>query len=270
MFLRLLIFLCQVSPFARRAIWRWWYNKLARRFDQDSWTFMNYGYSPIGAEPRRELQAGDEEDRLCIQLYERVLRSTDLAGKKILEVGSGRGGGASFIARYYEPAAVVGVDYSPTAVAFCRKRLQAAGLEFMTGDAEGLPFEGGSFDVVVNVESSHCYGDLERFFREAARVLKPGGWFLYADFREAPDIPKLEGALKAVGGLALEESEDITSRVLAAMEEDDGRKRRLISEFVPDGMRGMFEEFAGVSGAQVNESFKSRRMIYKRYRLKRR
>jgi hypothetical protein len=37
------------SPGLRRALWRGWYNLLAGRYRQSGWTFMNYGYAPLGA-----------------------------------------------------------------------------------------------------------------------------------------------------------------------------------------------------------------------------
>ena len=53
----------------------------------------------------------------------------------------------------------------------------------MHGNAESLPFADESFDAVINVEASHGYPDFPRFLAEVARVLRPGGHFLYADFR---------------------------------------------------------------------------------------
>ena len=52
---------------------------------------MNYGF--IDDNPP-ELEPEDESDRLFIQLYHMNIRDVDLAGKQVLEVGSGRGGGA--------------------------------------------------------------------------------------------------------------------------------------------------------------------------------
>ena len=64
-------------------------------------------------------------------------------------------------------------------------------MRFEVGDAETLPFDAESFDIVTNLESSSCYPDVHAFYREVHRVLAPGGHFLYSDclpanrFREA-------------------------------------------------------------------------------------
>ena len=54
--------------------------------------------------------------------------------------------------------------------------------------AESLPLGDASVDVLVNVESSHCYGNFQKFIAEVHRVLKVGGVFLFADFRDDEEI----------------------------------------------------------------------------------
>lgn len=269
MLIGFVVFVLEHSPLLRRLLWRWWYGRLADRYRGADWTFMNYGYR----EERGEhtfvyslgLEESDEPDRLCAHLYHRVASAVPLTGRAVLEVGSGRGGGASFVARYHEPARVVGVDFSPQAVALCRQRhAGVANLSFVTGDAEHLPFPDASFDAVINVESSHCYGHVDRFFAEAARVLRPGGWFLYTDFRAAADVPAWHAALAAPGWERVE-FEDITANVVDALRADDARKRALIDEFIPPRFRHLFGEFAGLVGGQMYEGFRKREILYHRF-----
>ncbi len=265
MLIRLAVFLTGISPTLRRLLWRWWYGRLARRFQTSVWTFMNYGFvTPDGVAPK--LEAKDEPDRLCIQLYDRVVSEVDLRGAQVLEVGSGRGGGASYIARYHGAAQVTGVDFSAPAVAWCRRQHRAVpNLAFVVGDAEKLPFADASFDAVVNVESSHCYGNIETFFREAARVLRPGGHFIYTDFRPQAEMPALEAKLTAMGLWRQIAREDITEGVLAALAADDVRKRRLIEESMPARARETFGEFAGLAGSEMFEGFRKRALLYYRF-----
>ena len=108
------------SPRLHRAF----YDRLAIHFGPDArWQFMNYG---LDAERFREhpvaLRPEDEVDRLHIQLYQELLSGLPVASSKVLEVGSGRGGGIRFIHRYLEPALSVGLDLSEPAI-----RLSAAG-----------------------------------------------------------------------------------------------------------------------------------------------
>ena len=94
-----------------------------------------------------------------------------LRGRHVLEVASGTGHlAAEALAR---GATVVGVDVAPNMVALACQRVPRA--SFREGDAEALPFEDNEFDVVLC-----CFGLLhftrpDQAFREAARVLKPGG-----------------------------------------------------------------------------------------------
>ena len=71
---------------------------------------MNYGYA-AGREPLA-LDPADEPDRFCIQLYAHVLDGVDVTGTDVLEVGSGRGGGASWISRSLAPSTTTGVDFA--------------------------------------------------------------------------------------------------------------------------------------------------------------
>lgn len=263
---RFLVYLCALSPRLRRVLWRWWYNKLARRIGQGEWTFMNYGFQPPSGSGVLALEPEDEQDRLCIQLYERVTERADLGGAKVLEVGSGRGGGASYLARYRKPLSMLGVDYSRQAIRFCESRHAGIPqLRFEFGDAENLALPDASFDAVINVESSHCYGNIARFFGEATRVLRPGGRFLFADLRDPAEMAELRLMLSRTPGLEILEEEDITAGVLAALEADDARKRRMIEDLVPASIRPLFEEFAGVRGGQVHERLSQRTLIYARF-----
>src|SRR4051812_38086360 len=97
------VFICRWPPL-RRLLWRHWYNFLARSYRENDWTFMNYGYVQPADTPALTVSPADESNRYCIQLYNFVAGQSPLDGKQVLEVGSGRGGGASFVKRYLRPA----------------------------------------------------------------------------------------------------------------------------------------------------------------------
>jgi SAM-dependent methyltransferase len=249
------------SPPVKRLLWRSWYDFLARQYRDRQWTFMNYGHRlPDGTAPLA-LAPEDEPDRSCIQLYQLVAGAVDLTGREVLEVGSGRGGGASFVARYLRPSRVVGVDVSPRAVAFSRARHAAPGLSFEVGNAERLGFAAASFDVVLNVESSHCYGDPTAFVREVRRVLRPDGHFLYADFRARAELDAWRAGLLAAG-LRLVTERDITPGVVAALDADDEWKRGLIEARVARPLVRAFGQFAALRGTLLYDKLRGGTLVY--------
>jgi SAM-dependent methyltransferase len=254
-------------PRAWRWLWRTWYQFLARRYPDARWTFMNYGFVPPAGMPPVALRPEDEADRACAQLYARVVGGHALAGRDVLEIGSGRGGGAAFVARTFAPRRVLGVDISERAVAFCRARHVVAGLEFAQGDAERLALPSDAFDVVLNVESSHCYGDYGAFLSEVRRVLRPGGHLLHADFRPAAEVEGWRAAL-ARSGLTLVADDDLTPGVVAALEAEDAPKRALIDTVIDRPLAGTFREFAAVRGSTLYDDFRAGTMAYRAFALR--
>jgi SAM-dependent methyltransferase len=192
------------------------YPFFTRRF-ADQIRLINLGYEeapPMGL----SLPQSDEPGRFMIQLYHRTASQVDLTGKRVLEVSCGHGGGASHVVRTLAPATYTGLDLNRAAIDFCRATYDLPGLSFVHGDAENLPFADDSFDAVLNVEASHGYPDFPRFLAEVARVLRPGGHFLYADLRPLPWIAQWEAAFA-----------DVPMRVLS---------ERLIDEEVSRGLIG--------------------------------
>jgi ubiquinone/menaquinone biosynthesis C-methylase UbiE len=252
-------------PGLKKRLWRSLYGSLSRWYRGADWTFMNYGYSSP-EEAVLELATIDEPNRNWIHLYNQVAGAVDLQGRAVLEVGSGRGGGASFIKRYLRPDRMIGVDLSKNAVDLCRELHCIDGLEFRVGDAEHLPVEDDSVDAVVNVESSHCYPSFNRFLAEVRRVLRPGGHFLYADFRARTQVDGWRTSLKNSGLILLHET-DITRNVLAALEKDNELKLAFINRVVPRFFRPAFLAFAGMRGTVLFEGFQSGTMCYKSFVL---
>lgn len=93
----------------------------------------------------------------------------------VLDVACGTGGVAERIAR--RDAQVTGIDFAPTLVATARSRAGDAGLDirYDVGDAEALPYEDSSFDVVVSAFGHMFAPDHRAAASELARVCRPGG-----------------------------------------------------------------------------------------------
>ncbi len=257
-------------PRVQRLVWAGVYRFLGRRFRSPEWTFMNWGYAALGddAGHSRDLPADDEPDRYEIQLYDRAIAGSELRGRHVVEIGSGRGGGAAWMARALGPQQLIGLDFSPGNVDFSRERHPAENLEFRVGDAEAMALPDASVDAIVNVESSHCYASMERFLGEVTRVVRPGGEFLWADFRPPETLAEVPDRLAALGWeqVALD---DITDNVLRALDLMVPRRRRLIREQTPRVMWGAMEQFAAFPGSRHYEELRTRERTYLAGRFRR-
>ena len=178
----------------KKLIYRFWYWYLSTIDQKGDILFMNWGYDYENEEI--PLIPSDERNRYPIQLYHRLTHAVDLRGIDIMEIGCGRGGGLDYIARTFKPATALGIDLEQRATDFGNKHFKVEGLSFKQGDAQNLPFDDNTFDVVLNVESSHRYPDMHKFLANVVRILKPNGYFLFTDFRETLDIPKLLEMIK--------------------------------------------------------------------------
>jgi SAM-dependent methyltransferase len=136
-------------------------------------------YVPFGnMESRNGLQ-----ERIEIPLLVRALRLP--RGGRVLEVGCGRGIALPVLAERLRPSSLVGVDLDGALVEVARQRIARSGTraEVRAADVRALPFERGTFDVVIDFGT--CYhvggGPAGRLaaLEEIARVLCVGGLFVH-------------------------------------------------------------------------------------------
>jgi ubiquinone/menaquinone biosynthesis C-methylase UbiE len=103
-------------------------------------------------------------------------------GQRLLDVGCGNGAAIIQLAHAYG-LDVTGVDIDPDQIAAAQL---AAGesnrMHFLGADATELPFDEHEFDFVYTNKTTHHIRDWPRALAEMARVLKPGGALVYADF----------------------------------------------------------------------------------------
>ena len=245
------------SPRFRRLMMRTWYESLVKLDRDKDITFMNYGYSDLEANgDAPSLNESEQLNRYSIQLYHHVAAAVDLRDKDVVEIGSGRGGGAAYISSNLKPKTMLGIDISRNAVDFCNNYYSNGDLSFSHGDAEKIPLADATVDAVVNLESSHCYGSMMQFLSEVRRILRPGGYFLFSDHRDQHRTQALREQLKDAG-LEVERETDITTNVVRALELDNDRKQQMIKRKCPKMLRKEAGEFAALKGTRTFASFKS-------------
>jgi SAM-dependent methyltransferase len=210
------------SQFARKLFTNTWYTLATKLDSRGDAIFLNYGYAYLDSS-KIDLKPEDEPDRYSIQLYHQLALHAPIAGAEVLEVGCGKGGGASYVTRYLRPKKYIGVDKCDAEIKFAKRRFsEIKNLSFKTADAHMLPFVDNTFDAVLNVETSHHYANMPMFLGEVRRVLKPGGTFLMTCYRKADKVSKLKEEL-AHSGLEKMSEEEINENVVRALDLEIGR-----------------------------------------------
>ncbi|MCP5047857.1 MAG: methyltransferase domain-containing protein [bacterium] len=256
-------------PKLKALTWKYWYPYVTRRLKETDVVFLNYAFVDETTGPSQlELEPEDETDRACISLYHHLACQINLEGKHILEVSCGHGGGASFISRYHHPQRLTALDLNPEGIRFCKGRHRFENLDFIRGNALSLPLADNSVDVVLNVEASHGYGNFNAFIGEVARVLKPGGHFLYADFRVPAELETWESELNREE-FQLMASREINPEVLKGMDQNSKRSNQLIAQSLPFYFRPAGRVFAGIKGTRIYNALQNKTLIYRSYCLQR-
>ena len=231
---------------AKKWVMVFWYNMVSRLDTGDDLLFLNHGFAALGANPKTlDLTPNDEKNRYPIQLYHDLAATVDWTDRDALEVSSGRGGGVDWIMRNLGPRTMVGLDIAKVSTNFCSRRFTDPNLSFRTGDAQAMPFEDQSFDIVLNVESSLNYEDIDAFLREVDRILRPGGRFLIGDYRGRRRMAELREGLGAMGYEILR-MDDITANIIAGLTHTATDKRRIIEKYAPRFLRGLAQRFVGI------------------------
>lgn len=263
------MFLYHLIPsFIRRQKWlkkfyqREQYELLSRILKNDKIKFLNLGYVPDEKEMLL-LIPEDEPERLCIQLYHYLLKETDLKNKDVLEVGCGRGGGCYYFVNYLDAEKVTGIDIASGNIKFCKENYPKAQFKFLQAEAETFSLSDGSFDVVVNVESSHCYTSREAFVKNVSKALKPGGYFVYADMLTESQFNEMETFFKNEE-FSIVRKRNITPNVLSAIDIEEERKKAVLLKRLP---KFLAREFGVFKDSDVYKGMKSGSIKYFHYLL---
>ena len=251
---------------AAKAGYREFYNDVTRRLEQSGMGaasfFLNYGYISLGEGDEACFEVPAQVfNRNSVRLAFELIGDIQLNDRKVLDVGCGRGGTVALMAETFG-ADATGVDLSPEAIAFCRST-HGHGARFEVGDAEHLPFEEESFEIVTNVESSHTYPNLRSFLTEVRRVLEKGGLFLYTDLLPVQRWAEIRMLLASLR-LEAESERDITANVLASCDDVAANRTQAFG-----GSSEMIDNFLAVPGSAVYEQMNSGAWEYRIVRARR-
>lgn len=240
------------------------YYALHQLVPDDAFVFMNHGYAEQ-EEIAPLLRPEDKPWRYPIQMVRHITQGLDLKGKKVLDIGCGRGGTASYLARYAGVAQASGLDHNPEAIAHCQEKHQKTLADFTCGDAQNLPFADESYEVITNIESSHCYPDMDRFYHEVQRVLSPAGYFCYTDvFKPGQELLAISDHISAITGLNLLRAKDITDNVALALERNRDTLKELLSGMIDPakGNEKIIRFLINYNNYHIHIGYASRRTLY--------
>ena len=140
---------------------------------------------------------------LLFEPYAELLaeRSAPLQPDRILETAAGTGIVTRALNESVPHAQIVATDINPAVVEFAARKLVSDRVTFQRADAQDLPFDEESFDLMVCAFGAMFYPDKVRASSEARRVLRSGGRYLLVSFDRLALNPVPEAAEAAVASL---------------------------------------------------------------------
>ena len=128
-------------------------------------------------------------------------RVASLRPDRVLETASGTGIVTRAVSEALPDAEIIATDINPAVVGFAAQRFQSEGVSFQAADAEQLPFDDESFDLVLCLFGIMFFPDKVRANAEARRVLRPGGRYVLVSFNRLDLNPVPQAAGRAVATL---------------------------------------------------------------------
>jgi cyclopropane fatty-acyl-phospholipid synthase-like methyltransferase len=135
--------------------------------------FLNHGYCPA------YVDFEDMPFKHQLSLYKKSIEGLLLEDKSILEVGCGRGGGSKWISNTYN-VKMYGCDITPVNIEVCKKN-EKENLIYTVMDADDLLYESESMDIILSIEASQAFENLENFLKKSFNILKSGGNLIIID-----------------------------------------------------------------------------------------
>ncbi len=135
----------------------------------------------------------DKEARMWMQYVAKsfvsLAKKWEITSGKALDVGTGTGLLAIELAKGIPGLEIIGLDLSDVVLELARDNARksevTSRVTFECGNAEDMPFEDGTFDLVISSNTLHLLENPIRMFNEIQRVLQPTGRFFISDFRRS-------------------------------------------------------------------------------------
>ncbi len=143
---------------------------------EDFWDRSSCGERLATGPTEREKYEAQGRARFELEPIPELAKFAEGAGKDVLEIGVGMGADHLEWAKS-APRSLTGIDLTERAIEHTKRRFEAHGLasNLSRGNAEALPFDDESFDLVYSFGVLHHTPDTPRAVREVFRVLRPGG-----------------------------------------------------------------------------------------------
>lgn len=224
--------------------------------------FFNLGYFDDNG---LEVSLEDHDEKYQMFFYHYLSQSLQINNKRILEIGSGRGGGLYYLAKYHQPKQLIGIDLSSQHIAFC-KSLKIPKATFIQGRAESFELPNTSVDLIFNLESSKCYNPFSTFLKKAYDVLEKNGYLVLCDFRPLNQIDLWEKEMQQIG-FHIQFKETVNEKVIKAIESQElYKKEKIINNNFLSKL--ISTNFLGMIGSPIHKKLKNNEVLYNKYLLK--
>lgn len=169
------------------------------------------------------------------------------AGAVLVDLACGAGGPGLWVARQ-AGASLVGIDFSTVGLARARQRAERVGMAgsttFVEGSFEATGLDAGTVDAAVSFDALQYAPDKAAAFREAARVLRPGGRLVFTAFEV---VPERVGDLPVLGECPVADFAPLLQRAgftVLHYEETSAWRERVLTTYraVLDGQEPLSEE----------------------------